>query len=117
MIITSNYHFEAAHRLPMVPEQHKCFGLHGHNYKFRVEVEGKLNAAGWVFDFAFVDAIVKEVILDVVDHKYLNKINGLENPTAEIIALWIQENLEVTALGRCKITVWETDQYAAIAPV
>jgi 6-pyruvoyltetrahydropterin/6-carboxytetrahydropterin synthase len=86
--ITRRYHFEAAHFLPLVREGHKCKRMHGHNYEFELVVRANLNEQGWVLDFWDLDEIVKPV-LDKVDHRLLNDIPGLDNPTAEVIALWL----------------------------
>lgn len=115
MKIFKDFHFEAAHRLPMVPDAHKCSRLHGHNYKVRIEATGELMPVlDWVCDFAQIEAIAG-VIKDRLDHRYLNEINGLENPTAEIIAAWILETARTTIHNISSVTVWETDDCGAIA--
>jgi 6-pyruvoyltetrahydropterin/6-carboxytetrahydropterin synthase len=81
------YRFEAAHYLPNVPDGHKCKNMHGHNYQIEVVFTGDLDSRGFVKDFAEIDAAVDSLI-DGVDHKVLNHVSGLENPTAEIIARW-----------------------------
>ena len=46
--------FEAAHRLPNVPEGHKCARLHGHSFSVDIEVEGEVGeTSGWVIGFYF----------------------------------------------------------------
>ena len=115
MRIFKDFRFEAAHRLPMVPKEHKCHHLHGHNYKVRVEFKGTMDQTlGWVYDFAFVEASMSP-FLKMVDHKYLNDVDGLENPTAEIIAEWFLERLRLTIMPVSSVTVWETDDCGAIA--
>ena len=39
MRIYKEFSFEAAHRLPNVPDGHKCARLHGHSFHVRVTVE------------------------------------------------------------------------------
>jgi 6-pyruvoyltetrahydropterin/6-carboxytetrahydropterin synthase len=73
---------------PLVPEGHRCRNLHGHNYRLTIVVHGKLDARGFVKDFAEIDAVVAPLI-EQVDHRLLNDVEGLENPTAEIIAAWL----------------------------
>ena len=115
MVIFKEFRFEAAHRLPNVPKQHKCHNLHGHNYRVRVEVTGELDPVlGWVIEFAFIDCAAG-VVKQLVDHKYLNDVKGLENPTAEIIAEWILKTLRATILNVTSVTVWETDDCGAVA--
>ena len=53
MEIYKEFHFEAAHRLPNVPEGHKCARLHGHSFHVRLTLTGDApEPAGWVMDFA-----------------------------------------------------------------
>jgi 6-pyruvoyltetrahydropterin/6-carboxytetrahydropterin synthase len=85
--IGRTYRFESAHHLPLVPEGHRCRNLHGHNYRVTIVVRGTLDARGFVRDFAEVDSLVAPLIRQL-DHRLLNDVKGLENPTAEIIAAW-----------------------------
>lgn len=86
--ITRRYHFESAHWLPGVAEDHKCHRIHGHNYEIEVTVTGPQDAkTGFIIDFWDLDAIVQP-ILATVDHYTLNDVSGLQNPTAENIAAW-----------------------------
>ncbi|MDA9626642.1 6-carboxytetrahydropterin synthase QueD [Pseudomonadota bacterium] len=88
MKLYKDFTFEAAHQLPLVPKDHKCFQLHGHSFKVRVYVEGPVNEMGWVIDFAEVKRICRPWI-EMLDHSFLNEINGLDNPTSENIAIWL----------------------------
>ena len=107
--------FEAAHRLPRVPPDHRCYNLHGHTFKCRVECEGPIDAnLGWVCDFAEVDRHLGPIITQL-DHRYLNDVAGLENPTSEMIATWILERLRNTSLEIKSVTIWENDFSGAIA--
>jgi 6-pyruvoyltetrahydropterin/6-carboxytetrahydropterin synthase len=81
------YRFEAAHRLPLLPDGHKCKNLHGHNYKIEIVVSGDLDIRGFVADFAEIDAEIIPIVR-LLDHHLLNDVAGLENPTAENIAIW-----------------------------
>jgi 6-pyruvoyltetrahydropterin/6-carboxytetrahydropterin synthase len=100
--------FEAAHRLPNVPSDHKCSRLHGHSYKARVQVTGPIDPnAGWIIDFANIKDACKPVIAQL-DHYYLNEIPGLENPTSERLAVWIWRELESSLPLMSAVHVSET---------
>lgn len=89
-----DFNFEAAHHLPNVPTGHKCARLHGHSFQVRIEVTGEVDAhTGWVMDFSEIKAAFKP-ILEQLDHYYLNDIDGLENPTSEVLAQWIWQKLK-----------------------
>lgn len=92
MKLFKEFTFEAAHQLPLVPKDHKCFQLHGHSFKVRVYVQGPVNEMGWVIDFAEIKRICKPWI-ETLDHSFLNEIDGLENPTSENIAMWLWDKL------------------------
>lgn len=89
MELFKHFTFEAAHRLPNAPAGHKCTRLHGHSFRVTVRVTGPVGpATGWVMDFGEIKAAMQP-ILDGLDHRYLNEVDGLENPTVENIARWI----------------------------
>jgi 6-pyruvoyltetrahydropterin/6-carboxytetrahydropterin synthase len=102
--IGRSYRFEAAHHLPLVAEGHKCRNMHGHSYRMDVMVKGPLDRRGFVADFAEIDAQVLP-LLGKLDHRVLNDVEGLENPTAELIAAWLLERLPTCE----SVRVWETE--------
>ncbi len=100
--------FEAAHRLPHVPEGHKCGRLHGHSFVVRIYVEGEVDPhTGWVIDFSEIKAIFKP-IYEQLDHHYLNEIEGLENPTSEVLSKWIWDQLKPKLPMLSKVMIKET---------
>lgn len=106
--IFKDFSFEAAHRLPNVPEGHKCARLHGHSFRVRVVIEGPVDTrTGWVMDFADIKAVVRP-LEDRLDHYYLNDIEGLENPTSEELARWIWRALKPQLPLLAAIEVRET---------
>ena len=91
--IKKTVRFEAAHRLPNVPPGHKCARLHGHSFKVELALYGAVNErTGWFIDFGEIDRIWQP-LYEVLDHHYLNEIEGLENPTSENLACWIWARL------------------------
>lgn len=89
MELSKEFRFEAAHRLTGVPDGHKCARLHGHSFVITVYIEGPVDpAAGWVMDLGDIKKVCQPVI-DRLDHYYLNDIEGLENPTSEVLATWL----------------------------
>jgi 6-pyruvoyltetrahydropterin/6-carboxytetrahydropterin synthase len=108
MDIYKEFHFEAAHRLPNVPEGHKCARLHGHSFHVRLVASGEApEPAGWVMDFAELKASFKPMY-EQLDHRYLNDIPGLENPTSENIARWIWERLKPEVPQLTQVEIRET---------
>jgi 6-pyruvoyltetrahydropterin/6-carboxytetrahydropterin synthase len=106
--IFREFRFEAAHRLPHVPPGHKCARLHGHSYRVAVHVEGPVESGtGWVRDFAELSGAMAP-LLARLDHYYLNEIDGLENPTTEVLAQWIWDRLHPTLPDLSQIDVCET---------
>ncbi|GIU84144.1 MAG: 6-carboxy-5,6,7,8-tetrahydropterin synthase [Acidimicrobiales bacterium] len=100
--------FESAHRLPNAPEGHKCRRLHGHSWRVVVWLRGEVDAhRGWVVDFGEVAEAVRP-IREELDHRYLNEIPGLENPTSEVLARWIWERLAPSLPGLLAVEVRET---------
>ncbi len=104
--ISKEFTFEAAHRLPHVPAGHKCARLHGHSFRVEVVLRGPVDdTLGWIVDFAAIkDAWAP--LHDLLDHHYLNEVDGLDNPTSENLARFIAERIEVPHLYA--ITVRET---------
>jgi 6-pyruvoyltetrahydropterin/6-carboxytetrahydropterin synthase len=108
MEIFKEFTFEAAHRLPHVPEGHKCARLHGHSFRVCIFVSGEIGEqTGWIMDFADIKLAFKP-IYDQLDHYYLNEIEGLENPTSENIARWIWDQLKPRLPQLSKLILHET---------
>jgi len=102
------FSIEAAHYLPNVPREHKCRRLHGHSFRIEVRVAGEVSAtAGWVVDFADLAAAFAPVH-EELDHRCLNDVAGLENPTSENLAVWIWDRLAPRLAGLTAVIVHET---------
>ena len=108
MRLFKEFTFEAAHRLPNVPAEHKCSRLHGHSFVVKISVDGEVGeTTGWVMDFGEIKVAFKP-ILERLDHYYLNDIPGLENPTSENLARWIWKELIATLPQLSQIEIRET---------
>jgi len=108
MRLFKEFTFEAAHRLPNVPPEHKCSRLHGHSFVVRISVQGEVGEeSGWVMDFGDIKAAFRP-ILERLDHYYLNDIPGLENPTSENLARWIWIELKPVLPQLCEVGIRET---------
>jgi 6-pyruvoyltetrahydropterin/6-carboxytetrahydropterin synthase len=108
MEMFKDFTFDAAHLLPNVPAGHKCARLHGHTFNVTVTVDGPVDdRSGWIMDFGELKTIAGGVI-DQLDHRYLNDLADLDNPTSENIARWIWTRLEPCSAGLSAITVRET---------
>ena len=106
--IWKEFGFESAHRLPNVPDGHKCGRLHGHSFKVRLTLRGIPGAdTGWIMDFGDLKKVWKP-LEDELDHRYLNEIPGLENPTSERLAAWIWERLKPALPLLSEVVVHET---------
>ena len=106
--LSKQFGFEAAHHLPSFPEGHKCRRLHGHSYRVDVVVEGVLpEGKTFLIDYADIKEAF-EPIRHQLDHRYLNEIEGLADPTAEMLARWIWDRLKPTLPMLSELRVLET---------
>jgi 6-pyruvoyltetrahydropterin/6-carboxytetrahydropterin synthase len=108
MELFKEFGIEAAHRLPNVPPDHKCARLHGHSFKITIHLSGNVDPGlGWVMDFADISAAFAP-LHERLDHRCLNDVPGLENPTSENLCAWVWRELQPSLPGLSKIVVRET---------
>jgi 6-pyruvoyltetrahydropterin/6-carboxytetrahydropterin synthase len=106
--LVHEFRFEAAHLLPRVPSGHKCARLHGHSFRVELACAGPVDeATGWFIDFQRLHDAWKP-LYDALDHRYLNEVPGLENPTSEILARWIWERVRPALPQLTRVTLAET---------
>ena len=108
MELRKTFQFEAAHLLPHLPKSHKCRRLHGHSFRFDVIVEGDVEPAkGYLIDYGDIKAAVEQIVKRL-DHYYLNEIEGLSNPTSEVIAKWLWEQIKPALPQLAEVVIYET---------
>ena len=101
--------FESARRLPNVPPGHPCANVYGLAFYLEIHVVGSLDKeTGWVFDFAEIERAMKP-LRDRIDHHYLNDIEGLENPTSEMLVTWIWDRLAPSLPGLTELVLRENE--------
>lgn len=106
--LTKEFRFEAAHTLPTLPEGHKCRQMHGHSFRVEVSVKGEVNPEiGWIYDHKEISKAMTPLI-DLLDHSYMNEIEGLESPTIELMAAWFWRKIEHQLPGLHEIVIYET---------
>ncbi len=107
--LIKTFRFEAAHTLASAPDGHKCRRLHGHSYKIDIHITGQVDPkTGWVVDFGQIKQAV-EPLLDQLDHRFLDEIEGLANSTAEMLAKYLWDKIKVDLPQLSAISVWESD--------
>ena len=106
--LSRKFRFEASHCLSHLPEDHPCHNLHGHSYNLEIEVSGEVDEeSGFLVDYAEIKRAVGP-LLDQLDHKHLNDIEGLEKPTTELIARWLWKRISASLPQLSKISIQET---------
>ena len=103
--IIKEFRFEAAHWLPNVAPAHHCSHIHGHSYRVEIALKGDVGQAGWLVDFADI-AKAWEPISAKLDHAVINEV--VNNPTSEMLARWIWDELLGALPMLDRVTVWET---------
>lgn len=106
--LSKTFAFEAAHSLPTFPPGHKCRRLHGHSFRFDVIVEGEVDPAlGYLLDYGDIKRVVDPIVKQL-DHYHLNEIEGLGNPTSEVVAMWLWQRIKPALPMLSEIVVYET---------
>src|SRR3954471_802746 len=86
--IGKTFDFEAGHRLPGLPPEHKCSRQHGHSYEVEVIITAPiLEGPGFVTDFGDLVRF-REFLNTELDHGNLHEILPFE-PTSELLAQYL----------------------------
>ena len=108
MKIYRSYTVHAARFIPTLDKDHPCSKMHGHTFKITIELDGPINSnTGFVMDFYDIDITFNKYIHSKIDHKVLNDVEGLNNPTSEHLSKWIWDHLINHISGLHKIKVSE----------
>jgi 6-pyruvoyltetrahydropterin/6-carboxytetrahydropterin synthase len=92
---------------------------HGHNYRLWVGVEGEPDPqTGFVADLGGLDELVREVVLERLDHQHLNACipdfaEGRSIPSSENVLAWIHSQLSERLPGLVSLRLAEDEDLAA----
>ncbi|WP_077032693.1 6-carboxytetrahydropterin synthase [Pelomonas sp. KK5] len=107
------YRFQAAHQLPNVPAGHKCGRMHGHGFEVIIHArQGLGDGEAMAVDYDHLDEMWAPFHM-MLNYQCLNGIEGLANPTSEIISSWLWERLKPQLPALSWITVYETGSCGA----
>lgn len=101
------YAFQSAHRLPHVPPGHPCGRLHGHGFEVIVHANAPLGTRDLAIDYDHLDALWAPLHAQL-DHRCLNELPGLANPTSEVLSQWLWQRLKPALPELSWVTVYET---------
>ena len=108
MKIYRTYNMHSARFIPTLPDTHPCSKMHGHTFKIIIELDGPIDiSTGFIMDFYDIDSIVNKNIINVLDHKILNEIDGLNNPSSEHLSIWIWNKLSPFIPMLSQVTISE----------
>ena len=110
--IWRRYKFQAAHRLPHVAPGHKCGRLHGHGFEVIVHTDQDLGTRALGIAYEDLDKVWAPLHAEL-NYRCLNEIDGLVNPTSEIISSWLWGRLRPTLPELSWVTVFETGSCGA----
>ena len=115
--LKQHFQIESARFLPFLPEGHPCSRMHGHSFKIIIQLHGEIDSKiGWVMDYHEISKHMTP-LLNQLDHKVLNEVPGLENPTSELLAKWIYDRGLKLIPGLKSVTIMETPTTECRYPV
>jgi 6-pyruvoyltetrahydropterin/6-carboxytetrahydropterin synthase len=105
--ISKQFHFSAAHQLTLLPDDHPCSRVHGHNYIVEAVLESEeLDERGFIVDYHEL-APIKTFINENLDHLNLNDVLP-DATTAENIARFLYEKFKPLFPALTKMRVSES---------
>ncbi len=105
MLIYKEFTFEAAHFLPSAPQGHPNSRIHGHSFHVRITVAGEPDReTGLVLHFDELQAAISGTRA-LLDHQFLNDVEGIGAPTLENITFWIWNRLAPRVPGLYEVHI------------
>lgn len=115
--LKQQFQIESARFLPNLPAHHPCSRLHGHSFKIVLKLTGPLDEKiGWVMDYHEIQQKMLP-LLSQLDHRTLNDVEGLTNPTSELLAKWIFERAQKFIPFLTQVSIQETSLTECSYPV
>lgn len=115
--LRQHFQIESARRLPHLPESHPCSRMHGHSFKIILTLVGEQDPQiGWVVDYHEISKRMAP-LLTSLDHRVLNEVPGLENPTSENLAVWIYDRAQRVLPMLTRVSIQETPTTECSYPV
>lgn len=115
--LKQQFQIESARFLPHLEKSHPCSRMHGHSFKIILTLAGGLDPKlGWVIDYNDIQLAMKPIIT-AIDHRVLNEVMGLANPTSELLAKWIYDKALMVLPLLTRVSVLETNLTECSYPV
>ena len=105
MELSYRFAFDAAHRFEHFPQGHPNRSVHGHSFQAEVTLRGEPDpATGFVLDYGALEAKCAGV-RGQLDHRMLNELPGLAQPSLENLCVWIWRALAPELPGLARVSV------------
>lgn len=115
--LRQHFYIESARFLPKLPKNHPCREMHGHSFKITLVLQGETDPKlEWLIDYNEINRLAKP-LLAKIDHKVLNKVAGLSNPTTENLCVWIYKNLSKKIRTLKQVAISETRDSECFYPI
>ena len=103
--LSQRFYFEAAHTLNRAVETEGSLRIHGHTYEAEVTLRGRPDpVTGMLIDLACLRREVSRV-RQMLDHRFLDEVNGLGPPTLENLCSFIRNQLKASLPSLHCVTV------------
>ncbi|MBC7371766.1 MAG: 6-carboxytetrahydropterin synthase [Bdellovibrionaceae bacterium] len=115
--LKQHFQIESSRYLPHLEKSHPCSRMHGHSFKIILTLVGEADPRlAWVIDYNDIQLKMKP-ILERIDHRTLNEVPGLENPTSEMLTKWVYDETMKVLPQVTRVTIAETPFTECAYPV